>query len=85
MAKTITQKQELDLRQLYLNGCTDSDIEDYCTEHHISRGAAFHLIAVWDAPNCCKKCKHVEFFSSMYPCSVCCRPLKDMYEEEEGE
>lgn len=81
----MAQEKMQELRELCESGCTDSDIEDFCEENAISEKEAFHLIATWSAPECCRKCKHVDFYNSMYPCSVCSRPLKDMYEEYEEE
>jgi hypothetical protein len=61
---------------------TDSDIEDFCYENNLSQGEVFHYIAVMMAPEECKRCKHVDMFSSMPPCTACCRAhTKDYFEE----
>lgn len=61
---------------------TDSDIEDFCYENNLSQGEVFHYIAVMMAPEGCKRCKHVDMYSSMPPCTSCCRAhTKDYFEE----
>ena len=60
-------------------GCTDSDIEEYCFEENIDTGEAFHFIHEYFAPEGCKGCKYVDFLCGMYPCNDCVRIAKDHY------
>ena len=69
------------LIEMMKDGCSDSVIEDFCDERHLSASDVFHFIAVRQAPNCCKKCKHVDYFPDMFPCSSCCRVMIDYYED----
>lgn len=77
----MTKEEEQRLLILYENGCTCSDVEDFCDENNVSRGVAFHQIAVWNAPECCKECKHVDMFDRMFPCTECSRGKNDMFEK----
>ena len=61
---------------------SDSDIEDFCDEHKIPYRDAYDFIDKNRVPPCCKGCKHVGMFDNCYPCDVCSRPRKDMYEAE---
>ena len=65
------------------NGCTDSDIEDYCSDNNLSEKAVFHFVANFNAPENCKFCKNVDFYPNMFPCWSCIRRLSvDYYEYE---
>ena len=78
----MTKNQLEKLKELHENGCSDSDIEDFCTDNKVSCREAFLQIDIWNAPDCCKNCKHVSFFASMYPCTSCSRAhQKDYFEE----
>lgn len=70
------------LKELHDNGCSDSDIEDFCKKNKVSQKEAFHLISTWIAPDCCQGCKHIDFYPDMPPCLHCSRIRKDMYEKE---
>lgn len=72
-----------ELRKLHDNGCTDSDIEDFCTQYNVPQDIAFHHIEEWNAPDCCKGCKYLFCYNSAYPCTVCSRNKKDMYATKE--
>lgn len=77
-----------ELYELRKDGCSDSDIEDFISDHRLSRkeaGEVWLQIAIWNAPECCKPCKHVQLYRSDYPCTYCSRPLADMYEERADE
>ena len=77
----MTIQQTKELQKLHNRGCTDSDIEVFCDTYHVRQKEAFHQIAEWSVPVCCKGCKNVEMFSSMPPCTSCCRSKEDLYEE----
>lgn len=84
----ISEKLRSELWELHNGGCSDSDIEDFISEHRLSRkeaGEVWLQIAIWNAPECCKPCKHVQLYRSDYPCTYCSRPLADMYEERADE
>lgn len=78
----MTKKQLKELKTLYDNGCTDSDIEDFCENNKVNYREAFLQIDIWNAPDCCKDCKHVSFFASMYPCNSCSRAHQTDYFEK---
>ena len=67
------------LKLLVEQGCTDSDIEDFCEENDIDTGEAFRLVAEWSAPNCCQGCIHIQLYPDMSPCCNCCRAKSDYY------
>lgn len=78
--KKLTNDDVKFLKDFITKGCSDSDIEDYCYEHNLSPKSAFHFISVEEAPACCKECKFVDFYASMYPCTSCVRAhLKDFF------
>lgn len=63
--------------------CTDSDIENFIKRKHLSRkkaGAIWLQIAVWNAPDCCKKCKNVW----EYPHCCCSRSYPDKFAPRDG-
>ncbi len=62
--------------------CSDDDIMDFCEENNIPEDEVFEFINEERVPSCCKGCKHIGMFSSFYPCNVCSRPRKDMYEKD---
>lgn len=58
---------------LLLECCSDSDIEDFIYDHHLSDEEAtevWKLVAINNAPHCCKDCKNVIFYNWYTPC-VC--------------
>lgn len=67
------------LKTLIENGCTDSDLEDFAEDNNVDEGEVFRYAAELTVPVCCKGCKHVQFYDSMYPCTECSRGKKDMY------
>jgi len=79
----MTDRQKELLTQLHKDGCTDSDIEDFCEEHNISKKDAFRFVIELIAPQQCKGCKYIGY-RSIYPCNACSRAriLKDHYEAE---
>lgn len=79
MREKLKETDKESLRGLLQKGCTDSDIEDYCHEYNLSPKSAFHFISVEEAPACCKKCKSVDFYASMYPCTSCVRAHQKDY------
>ncbi len=80
----MTDEQKKRLYEILSTGhCTDSDIMDFCDENNLDYGPVFHYLAVITAPEQCKGCKHVDFFSSMPPCSSCSRAGTDRYEAED--
>lgn len=75
---------------LLLECCSDSDIEDFIDDHHLSDEEAkevWKLVAANNAPECCKDCKNVIHFGCGIPCDYCSRPVKkvyyDYYEKDE--
>lgn len=81
--KRMTLADKKAITALCKKGCTDSDIEDYCHEHGINTGKAFHFLSVQFAPEQCKGCKHVDMLPNIAPCNSCSRIYKDRYEKEE--
>ena len=75
----MTSEQLKKLRELCENGCTDSDIEDFCGEHKLSRNEVFTKIAEWTIPSCCQGCMYMTMYPSMPPCPSCSRGKKDHY------
>ena len=67
---------------MMMNGCSDSDLEDFCNEYKIPQQIVFHYVAIMSAPDCCKRCKNVDFYKSMYPCTSCKRANQTEYFEE---
>lgn len=78
----MTKKQLEELKTLYDNGCTDGDIEDFCEDNKVSYKEAFLQISIWEAPECCKNCKHVSFYPNIPPCSCCSRARQTDYFEK---
>ena len=70
------------LKAILKDGCSDSDIEDFISEHSELNGKE-----VWDyvydlqAPDTCKGCKYVQH-EGMLPCIRCSRRIitNDYYE-----
>ncbi|MBR0542517.1 MAG: hypothetical protein IJK26_10010 [Clostridia bacterium] len=77
----MTDELKAKLKELIKSGKikTDSDLEDFCKEYKADEGEVYQLISEWTAPECCKGCKHIQLYDSMYPCTVCRRGKKDMY------
>lgn len=75
MTDTLKEK----LKALIENGCTDSDLEYFAENNNVDEGEVFQYAAELTVPVCCKGCKHVQLYDSMYPCTVCSRGKKDMY------
>ena len=76
----MTWKDEIEL--IIKKGCTDSDIEDYLSEHSELNGKeVWDYIYELDSPDVCKGCKNIQM-SGMFPCTMCLRrvKLKDFYE-----
>lgn len=67
------------LKALIENGCTDSDLKDFAEDNNVNESEVFRYIAELTVPECCKGCKHVQLYNSMYPCIKCSRDKKDMY------
>lgn len=71
-----------ELRKLIVNGCSDSDIEDFVEEHPDVNGRdIWDFVYEYGAPNECKGCKYIQFLG-MTPCIGCSRrvKVKDFYE-----
>lgn len=75
----MTDELKEKLKALMENGCTDSDLEDFAEDNNVSEGEVFQYVAELIAPECCKGCKHIQLYDSMYPCTECSRGKKDMY------
>lgn len=76
------------LDRMHENGCTDSDLYDFCKRNKINIKEASRYMAELSAPSQCKGCKYIEslgIYGAMYPCSVCSRICKDMYKEEQND
>ncbi len=74
-----------ELEQLLRSECTDSDIEDFCSEHPTIRcSEIWQYVWKYNAPAQCKGCKHIQKSQSLWPCSCCSRinKLKDFYQNE---
>ena len=72
------------LWKLHHDGCTDSDIEDFCEETGLHLRQAYWHIHRWIAPSQCRGCKNIVFYRSMYPCNDCSRICTDHYQKEEN-
>ena len=79
----MSEEQIKSLKELCKQGCTDSDIEDWCEEHGVPEKQAFHQVAVWLAPKCCQGCMYIDFYDSAHPCNSCCRNKQDYYRRSE--
>lgn len=69
---------------LLLECCSDSDIEDFIDDHHLSDEEAtevWKLVAINNAPYCCKDCKNVIFYNWYIPCVYCIRPVQNRYKD----
>lgn len=66
--------------------CTDSDVEDFATKHHLNAGKVFKLIAMHQTEGTpCEGCKYIMMLPKMSPCINCSRLHKiDYYEKEEN-
>lgn len=82
-SKKLTEPLRDALYLLLDGGCTDSDLEDFCEENKIPQRVVFHTVAILNAPACCKKCKNVDLYASMYPCLSCRRAHPIDYFEED--
>lgn len=78
----MSDKELEELKRLWENGVSDSIVEDFCEEHNIPLSEAFHMLAEWSVPDCCKGCTYVSYYNSMYPCTSCSRPRRDMYKNK---
>ena len=80
----MTDTQAAKLYKIIENGCTDSDIEDFCFKEKVSTKEAFHIIARLSAPTKCQKCQHVGMYDSLPPCSTCIHQdtLTDNFKED---
>lgn len=81
--KSFTTELKNHLLTLHEVGCTDSDIIDFCNEHNANINEAFQIIAEYTVPIECMGCKHIQLFSSMYPCNACSRSKKDYFEPKD--
>lgn len=71
-----------ELKNVVENGCTDSDIEDFVTEHKGVNGKdVWNYVYEYNAPKECKGCKFIQM-SGLMPCIKCSRSgrIKDYYE-----
>ena len=72
-----------ELKKLIENGCSDSDIEDFETEHpEINGKEIWDYVFEYNAPNACKGCKYIQY-TGLMPCNRCSRRIevKDYYEK----
>lgn len=83
--KSFNEEHKTELREKIVKDehTTDSDIEEYCDEHDLSRKDVFHYVAEVLVPDCCKGCKYTDHFNNIYPCNVCSRTYADFYEKED--
>jgi hypothetical protein len=74
------------LRQLYEQGCTESDLEDFAFDNDVDMGQVFRIVAEWSAPAACKGCSHIQCYGNMYPCNCCSNheDIKNRYEPEKS-
>lgn len=71
-----------DLNKILENGCTDSDLEDFISEHpNVSGRDIWDYVYDYNALDGCKGCKYI-YYSGKNPCSRCSRrvEIKDYYE-----
>ena len=69
---------------LLLECGSDSDIEDFIDDHHLSDEEAtevWKLVAINNAPDCCKDCKNVKYYKYDNPCYYCTRPKSNLYKD----
>ncbi len=69
---------------LLLGHCSDSDIEDFIDGHHLLDEEAkevWEIVAINNAPECCKDCSFVICFPDIHPCDRCIRPREDFYKD----
>lgn len=65
-----------ELKKLIENGCTDSDIEDFETEHpNVNGKEIWDYVFEYNAPDACKGCLHIQM-SGMFPCTMCSRRVE---------
>lgn len=67
-----------------LECCSDSDIEDFIDENNLTnaeQGEVWEIVAISNAPDCCKDCLFVAYFPNMHPCDRCIRPRQDFYKD----
>lgn len=67
-----------------LEYCSDSDIEDFIDENNLTSdevGEVWEIVAINNAPNCCKDCKNVKYYKYDNPCYYCIRPKLDFYKD----
>lgn len=76
---TDVHRQELTKLLNSSKAITDSDVEDFCFEHNVSRRAVFHQLAEWHAPARCKKCEHMDMYMypNMPPCASCRKAARE--------
>lgn len=83
-----TEVDKKELLEIIINSrkdyFTDSEVMDFCDDRGLEYGEVFHFLSTVFAPHTCNGCKHIGFYSNMYPCNVCTRVSnrKDMYESE---
>ena len=59
----MTEEQKREMHKLWSDGCSDSDIEDFCERTGVPVKDVFHQVAEWRVPDCCKGCKHIDFYN----------------------
>ena len=67
-----------------LECCSDSDIEDFIDENNLTRDEArevWEIVAINNAPDCCKDCKNVKYYPYDNPCYFCTRPKLNIYKD----
>lgn len=79
----MTERKKNLLLDFEEKGCSDDDFVDFCKEHKIDLKEAYIMISMKYAPKQCEGCKHIGMYGTrgdIYPCNVCLRNCKDMYE-----
>ena len=72
-----------ELKRMLEKGCSDSDIEDFVTEHpNVDGKVIWDYVFEIDAPEGCKGCEYIQY-SGMFPCNKCSRrvEVKDYYKK----
>lgn len=73
-----------EVKQIVMDGCSDSDIEDLLLEHpELNPKEVWDYVYELEVPENCKGCKHVQRFNNWYPCNACSRNRtpQDFYEK----
>lgn len=67
-----------------LKCCSDSDIEDFIDENNLTVDEVrevWEIVAINNAPDCCKDCKNVKYYKYYNPCYYCIRPKLNLYKD----